>query len=89
MRPPRAVVCLPVYIRVDSKSPQTTQSRRSKIYPQKMSSNPTTDPICLESANDDPALTNADMDGIAVAVASESDSTIATYFLDPDQYLGR
>jgi len=51
------------------------------------SSGPTTDPICLESVNVDPAIVNPDMDGIAVTVASESGFTAGTYFLDPNQHL--
>ena len=45
-----------------------------------------TDPICSEPLD---SVTNADMDGIAVAVGSESGPTAATCYLHADWYLGR
>ena len=44
------------------------------------------DPVCYELSD---SISNADMDGIAVAVASESRPTAGIYFLDLNNYLGR
>ena len=69
-----------LYIRKNNTSPQIAQSRYCGIYPHEMSAEPylPKNPICSKSFD---ALTNADMDGIAVAVASEPGLTAGTSWI--------